>query len=103
MEEVDGVNLVAVKGVFGVGGGENEAHGGRQLAGNIHACHAVHFDIEEHEVGFLFYNFLQSYARIGVGLEGYAPEAVAVVPDNAQGYRLVVYGYGVEHDLKVKK
>ena len=99
MQKVYRVNLVAINGIFGIGGGENNAHRGRKLACNLHTCHAVHFDIEEHNVRFFFNYFLQSDARIGVSLETDIPKAFAIVFDNAQRNGLVVYGYGVEHNI----
>ena len=99
MQKVYRVNLVAINGIFGIGGGENKARCGRKFARNLHTCHAVHFDIEEHNVRFFFNYFLQSDARIGVSLETDIPKALAIVFDNAQRNGLVVYGYGVEHNI----
>ena len=82
MEEVDGVEVEAVEGILGVGGGEDEAALGGEGLCYLDAVGAVHAYVEEDYVGLLFHDGLEARVGFAEGLQRYAALALAEVLDD---------------------
>ena len=97
MQEIDGIDLEAVECVMGVCGGEDEAAGGRQFAGEFDARRAVHLDVEENHVGAPLFHAGHAGPRRAVSFQLDAAPAFAVLADDAQGDGFVVDGDTADH------
>lgn len=89
---LDGIEVKTVHGKFGIGRGEDQKDACRQLARHVDAVDAAHLDVEEDEVGARVLHPLQAFYGVGIGSQFDVAAPLAELADNAESYRLVVYG-----------
>ena len=91
-KKVDGIEVETIDGKLSIGRGENQKDTRRQLARHVDAVDTAHLDVEEDKVGACVLHPLQAFYGVGIGSQFDVAAPLAELADNAESYRLVVYG-----------